>query len=255
MSEFSDYPPLEDFPTSSNTNLESDPTADFLAREQAILGVDAALFSNSTNHTITSTTSNELEGFPDITSPSSNVLPVSNTSNYNSVSDYSAFHSEFPPVEIESTQALYSSNGKTPLSLSSDNIHNIEEEEPEVIRQWRERQREIISQRDESSEAKKRETLSVAHDAIDKFYEEYNEKKAHTHEQNKQDEEMFLRERDDLTSGTSWERICKHIDLSTAQSKSTNRHVKDVSRFKEMLLSLKKDEKAPGAGGYSSELY
>ena len=66
----------------------------------------------------------------------------------------------------------------------------------------------------------------------------------------RQDEEMFLRERDDLTSGTSWERICKQIDLSTAQSKTTNRHVKDVSRFKEMLLSLKKDEKAPGAGGY-----
>jgi len=155
MSEFSsDFPPLEDLPTSSNTNLESDPTADFLAREQAILGVDAALFSNSTSHTVTSV-SNELEGFPDITSPASNVLPVSNTFNVDSVSDYSAFHSEFPPVEIESTQvgirnvvrikkfliniaffpqALYNSNGKAPLSLSSDNIHNIEEEEPEVIR-------------------------------------------------------------------------------------------------------------------------
>jgi hypothetical protein len=108
MSEFSsEFPPIEDYPTSSNTNLESDPAADFLAREQAVLGVDAALFSNSTNHNITSISSNELEGFPDITSPSeSNVLspPVSNTSNVNSASDYSAFHSEFPPVEIESTQ-------------------------------------------------------------------------------------------------------------------------------------------------------
>jgi hypothetical protein len=66
----------------------------------------------------------------------------------------------------------------------------------------------------------------------------------------RQDEETFLRERDDLTSGTSWERICKQVDLSTVQSKTTNKHVKDVSRFKEMLLSLRKDEKAPGAGGY-----
>ncbi|RIA78955.1 clathrin light chain [Glomus cerebriforme] len=240
MSDFnSEFPPLEDFSTpNKNASLESDPTADFLAREQAILGADADLFANS-NHTITSTTSNELEGFPDITSITSpsanNVLspPVSNISN-NSVSDYSAFHSEFPSVEIENTQASY----------------NIEEEEPEVIRQWRERQREIIAQRDETSEAKKRETLSIARDAIDKFYEEYNEKKARTQKQNKQDEETFLRERDDLTSGTSWERICKQVDLSTAQSKTTNKHVKDVSRFKEMLLSLKKDEKAPGAGGY-----
>ncbi|GBB93492.1 hypothetical protein RclHR1_02180034 [Rhizophagus clarus] len=246
MADFiSEFPALEDFPISSNTNANLE--SDFLAREQALLGADAALFSNS-NHTIT--TSNELDDFPDITSPStSNVLspPVSNTSIVNSVSDYSAFHSEFPPVE-----ALYSnSNGKVPHSLSSDNnIHDTEEEEPEIIRQWKERQREIIAQRDEASETKKRETLSIARDAIDKFYEEYNEKKARTHEQNKQDEETFLRERDDLTSGTSWERICKQVDLSTAQSKSTNKHVKDVSRFKELLLSLKKDEKAPGAGGY-----
>ncbi|CAB4388832.1 unnamed protein product [Rhizophagus irregularis] len=254
MTDFSsEFPPLEDFPTSSNTNENANLESDFLAREQAVLGADAALFSNS-NHTITST-SNELEGFPDITSPStSNVLspPVSNTSIVNSVSDYSAFHSEFPPVEVES-QALYSnSNGKVPLSLSSDNniIHNTEEEDPEIIRQWKERQREIIVKRDEASEEKKRETLSIARDAIDKFYEEYNEKKARTHEQNKQDEETFLRERDDLTSGTAWERICKQVDLSTAQSKTTNKHVKDVSRFKELLLSLKKDEKAPGAGGY-----
>jgi hypothetical protein len=105
MSEFgSEFPPLEDFPTSSNTNANLE--SDFLAREQALLGADAALFSNS-NHTIT--TSNELEGFPDIASPStSNVLspPVSNTSIVNSVSDYSAFHSEFPPVEIESQASL-----------------------------------------------------------------------------------------------------------------------------------------------------
>ncbi|CAI2172923.1 163_t:CDS:2 [Funneliformis geosporum] len=245
MSNFdSDFPPLEDFSPSSNTNFESDPTANFLAREQAVLGDDAALFSNTTNHTITSTTSNELEGFPDITSTSaSDALnpPVSNSSNVNSISDYSAFHSEFPPVEIENnTQILYNnnSNGDIPLSLSSDNI---EEEEAEIIRQWREQQKEIIAQRDETSEAKKRETLSIARDAIDKFYEEYNERK---------DEEEFLRERDELTSGTSWQRICKQVDLSTAQSKTTNKHAKDVSRFKEILLSLKKDEKAPGAGGY-----
>ena len=96
-----DFPPLEDFSASSNTNLDSDPTADLLAREQAILGVDAALFSNSTNNTVTSTTSNELEAFPDITLSSALDPSVNNV---NTASDYSAFHSEFPPVEIESTQ-------------------------------------------------------------------------------------------------------------------------------------------------------
>ena len=84
MTDFeSDFPALGEFST-SNTNLESDPAADFLAREQAILGDE---FSNATNHTITSTTSSELEAFPDITLPSASVSalspPVSSASNVN----------------------------------------------------------------------------------------------------------------------------------------------------------------------------
>ncbi len=106
MTDFeSDFPALGEFST-SNTNLESDPAADFLAREQAILGDE---FSNATNHTITSTTSSELEAFPDITLPSASVSalspPVSSASNVN----YAAFHSEFPPVEskVSSICKLY----------------------------------------------------------------------------------------------------------------------------------------------------
>jgi hypothetical protein len=52
-------------------------------------------------------------------------------------------------------------------------------------RHWREEQKEIIAKRDEESELKKEETIKKAHDDIDKFYEEYNEKKARSYEENK----------------------------------------------------------------------
>ncbi|CAG8578605.1 11983_t:CDS:2 [Racocetra fulgida] len=222
MADFdTEFPPIEDHSISSNTLLDSDPTADFLAREQAVLGDDAAIF-NATNSV---STSNELDAFPDLSSSSTNSNVFSQTistvpgagSASSALPDYSAFHSEFPQVEVNNTQ---------------------------------ERQREIIAKRDEESEAKRRETIAIARDAIDKFYEEYNEKKARAHAINKQEEEEFLRERDDLTSGTTWERICKQVDISNVQSKTSTKHVKDVGRFKELLLGLKKDANAPGAGGY-----
>ncbi|CAJ0642240.1 5824_t:CDS:2, partial [Entrophospora sp. SA101] len=143
--------------------------------------------------------------------------------------DYSAFNDEFPPLENSDLNNNIINGGSS-----------FEEEETEFIKHWREEQREVIARRDEESEEKKQETINKAREDIDKFYDEYNEKKARSHEENK----------DDITSGTAWGRICKQVDLSTAQSKSGSKHVKDVSRFKELLLSLKRDENAPGSGGY-----
>ncbi|CAG8617799.1 1213_t:CDS:2 [Acaulospora colombiana] len=233
-----------DYDTFSNANPESDPTADFLAREQAVLGNDAAFFSTSSDPI-------EISSFPDISSTTDLFVPPTSTkSSNNDLPDYSAFHSEFPSVDIDGVQASYSSTNGLMPSNGNQFYQNFDEEEPEAIRQWRERQKEIIHKRDQESEAKRLETISIARKAIDQFYEEYNEKKARAHETNKEEENEFLQERDDLTSGTAWERICKQIDLSNPQSKSTVKHVKDVSRFKELLLNLKKDENSPGAGGY-----
>lgn len=44
---------------------------------------------------------------------------------------------------------------------------------------------ELIAKRDKESEEKKQETIVKAREAIDKFYEEYNEMKARAHEANK----------------------------------------------------------------------
>jgi len=54
-----------------------------------------------------------------------------------------------------------------------------------------------------------------------------------------------LKNREDTTSGgTSWERVAKLVDLS-----GKGQGAGEKAKFRELLLSLRKDEKAPGATG------
>jgi hypothetical protein len=57
-----------------------------------------------------------------------------------------------------------------------------------------------------------------------------------------------------LSTGTTWERICNLVELQNSQSKTiarTGSGTTDLSRFKEVLLRLKREgSTAPGAAGY-----
>lgn len=58
---------------------------------------------------------------------------------------------------------------------------------------------------------------------------------------NSKEAQEFLDSRENMTSGgTAWERIAKLVDLTEKGARSGK---SDKSRFREMLLSLKKDEK------------
>lgn len=67
------------------------------------------------------------------------------------------------------------------------------------------------------------------------------------HYKNRDKEEAFLAQRDDVSSGTQWERINRHLDSSpaavTAALKAGRR---DTSRMRELLRDLEKDPNAPG---------
>ncbi|CAE6443667.1 unnamed protein product, partial [Rhizoctonia solani] len=127
-----------------------------------------------------------------------------------------------------------------------------EEPEPEVVRQWREHQAEKVAQRDEASRAKRAETIARAEKEIDKFYEEYNAKKERVIRENKENEAAYLASlTDSLSSGTTWARICDLVDLENSQSKTVARTGTDLTRYREVLLKLRKQgDKAPGAAGY-----
>lgn len=69
-----------------------------------------------------------------------------------------------------------------------------------------------------------------------------------------QEAEYLASNVDALSNGTVWSRICDYIDLQNSQSKTlarTGLGTSDLSRFKEVLLRLKREgASAPGAGGY-----
>ena len=123
------------------------------------------------------------------------------------------------------------------------------EEEPEAVREWRERRDMAIQHRDEVSASRKAETVKAAQQSIDDFYDNYNNKKDKTLSQTRKEAEEFLKNREDTTSGgTSWERIAKLVDLS-GKGTGGGAQGTDKAKFRELLLSLRKDEKAPGATG------
>lgn len=69
-----------------------------------------------------------------------------------------------------------------------------------------------------------------------------------------QESEYLASFSDSLSAGTTWSRICNYIELENSQSKTlarTGAGTTDLTRFKEVLLRLKREgEAAPGAAGY-----
>ncbi|CCO36798.1 hypothetical protein BN14_10944 [Rhizoctonia solani AG-1 IB] len=91
-----------------------------------------------------------------------------------------------------------------------------DEPEPEIA--------EKIAQQDEKCKHKRQETIARAEKEIDKLYEDYNCKKERTIRENKENKAEFLSSlADSLSTGTTWSRICKLIDLENSQSKTVAR--------------------------------
>ncbi|EJD41671.1 hypothetical protein AURDEDRAFT_115392 [Auricularia subglabra TFB-10046 SS5] len=158
--------------------------------------------------------------------------------------------SQVPSFRPAGTQQSYTPQASTPYQQPA-----FEEEEPEVIKQWREQQQTRIAEREAAARAKREETVAKAEQAIDDFYRDYNEKKAKQIASNKIEEKHFLESlTDSLSQGTTWSRICDIIELQNSQSKTLARAgtgTTDLTRYKEVLLRLRREgEHAPGAAGY-----
>ncbi|CAO3593325.1 unnamed protein product [Absidia cylindrospora] len=161
-----------------------DPTTDFLARERAALGDDADFFTDNADLSplpqTTATMTPTFMDSPDLPSPSAMLTP-NTTQEIDSIgtdqliqqsNNASSFESNYPDTDtLESSQAFHKAM--------------LPDEEPETVRQWREKQKEILAERDEEAEKKKQETIKKAHEDIDKFYEDYNEKKQKAIEENR----------------------------------------------------------------------
>lgn len=166
------------------------------------------------------------------------------------------FETSYPAVDTQN-EAVAPGGSITGSSLpyhpatSSYSAPTAEEEgEPEAVREWREKRDAQIASRDEVSASKKAETVKAAQDAIDEFYENYNNRRDKQVAQTRKEAEEFLAKREDTTSGgTSWERISKLVDLS-GKGQGGGAPGTGKAKMREMLINLRKDENAPGAKGY-----
>ncbi|KAG5983730.1 hypothetical protein E4U55_007315 [Claviceps digitariae] len=232
------FPCIDDFDAGAQTEIKdssTEPSAnDFLARERALLGDDAIRFATGDNATIVE--------------PHNDLLAQS-------VVEGSAFESQFPDLANPSV-AIGGPPGDSSITGSSVNFNSgyqtqaENEDEPEVIKRWREQRDAHIAKRAEHFAAQRSETIKEAQQNIDDFYENYNTKKEKGIAQARKEAEQFLDSREDIVSGgTSWERIAKLVDVS---GKGTRGGAvgSGKERFREILTSLRKDEKAPGATGY-----
>jgi hypothetical protein len=123
------------------------------------------------------------------------------------------------------------------------------QEEPAVITEWRAARDAEIAKRDALSDERRAATVAEARQAIDDFYHSYNDKRDKNVAQTRREAEAFLESRDNTTAGgTSWERISKLVDLS-GKGVRGGAASSGKERFRELLLSLKKDANAPGASG------
>jgi len=111
---------------------------------------------------------------------------------------------------------------------------------------WRTARTSTLTARASLAADKKASTIAQAQTYIDDFYESYNRKKEKSIAKTRKEAEAFLAGREDTSAGgTSWERIARLVDLSAKGAGAGGKE-----RFREVLVGLRGDEGAPGAGGY-----
>ncbi|EHA20852.1 clathrin light chain [Aspergillus awamori] len=242
------FPSLEDFSAGQTevveTNGASD-ESDFLARERAMLGDDAEQFATPQDHVADDVNNDDdLLGGADAAPSAGGVEPQ----------EIAGFESSFPALDTQNEQVapggtITGSGAPFPPTGYSNYTTQAPEEEPEPVREWRERRDADIQRRAEISEEKKESTIKKAREDIDDFYVSYNNKTDKLRAQTRAEADQFLSNREDTSSGgTSWERIAKLVDVSGKGTKG-GASGSGKERFRELLLDLKKDQNAPGVSG------
>ena len=240
---------------SGQTTVQGDPSAasaedpsDFLARERAALGDDAAQFATPGDNVATVA---DVEDDDDDDLLGGGGGQTNGNTGGEEMDMMGDFETSFPVVDTSNDAVAPGGTitGST-LPYRAPSANYEEEEDSAPLREWRERRDAQIQHIDERSAAKKSETVKAAQEAIDEFYENYNNRKDKQVAQTRKDAEEFLKNREDTTSGgTSWERIAKLVDLS-GKGAAGGASGTSKARMRELLVSLRKDEKAPGATGY-----
>ncbi|KAL2047375.1 hypothetical protein N7G274_001396 [Stereocaulon virgatum] len=165
------FPSLEDFnegqtePVTARIDGGGD---DFLSRERALLGDDAAQFASAGDNKATIE-----DGDGDL---------LGDGGNYGGElaggEELAGFESSYPAVDTQNQHVGPGgtiTGAGTPFQPSYSS-YAPPEEESEPVRQWRERRDLQLAEREKISASKKEETIKAARQNLDDFYENYSQK-------------------------------------------------------------------------------
>ncbi|KAM9850264.1 clathrin light chain B [Aulostomus maculatus] len=188
---------------------EEDPAAAFLAQQESEIAV----------------IENDGDGFGELEGAGTEEPPQPEPSNYD------GFEEEPATVNGDIFQE---SNGPTDSYAAIAQV-DIQRQEPESLRKWREEQKERLEALDTASKAAEAEWREKAKKELEDWHVHQNEQMEKNKANNRASEEAFLAESDGDSPGSAWERVARLCDFNP----KTNKQAKDVSRMRSVLISLK----------------
>ncbi|XP_047209487.1 clathrin light chain B isoform X2 [Girardinichthys multiradiatus] len=134
------------------------------------------------------------------------------------------------------------SNGPTDSYAAIAHV-DIQRQEPESLRKWREEQKTRLEALDSASKAAEAEWREKAKKELEDWHVHQNEQMEKNKANNSRlcpslaraSEEAFLAESDSDSPGSEWERVARLCDFNP----KTSKQAKDVSRMRSVLISLK----------------
>ncbi|XP_054733339.1 clathrin light chain [Anastrepha obliqua] len=197
---------------------EVDPAAEFLAREQSVLGDLESEIVPPSDAAVSAPPSTD----------GGNGLLGSEELAPNAVSGgLGSSTGSFEMIGGESNE---------PVGISGPPPSRIE---PEKIRKWREEQKQRLEEKDREEERKKEELRQQAKQELDDWLRQTEESIAKTKAASRSAEKQAaaLENGGPMEPGTEWERISKLCDFNPKVNKSG----KDVSRMRSIYLHLKQN--------------
>ncbi|XP_050983742.1 clathrin light chain B isoform X2 [Labeo rohita] len=193
----------------NGVHTEEDPAAAFLAQQENEIAV----------------IENDSAGFGALEDGGS---PPANT--------YTSFGDDFEraPATALNGDMFQDTNGTTD-SYSAIAQADVQRQEPESLRKWREEQKARLEELDAASKAAEAVWREKARKELEDWHVHQNEQMEKNKANNRVSEEAFLKECDDDSPGTEWEKVARLCDFNP----KTSRQTKDVSRMRSVLISLK----------------
>lgn len=191
---------------------EEDPAAAFLAQQESeIAGIE-----------------NDGEGFGSLESAEDEQPPQPEPE---PAANYDGFEDE--PVTVNGDM-FEESNGPTDSYAAIAQV-DIQRQEPESLRKWREEQKTRLEALDLASKTAEAEWKEKAKKELEDWHVHQSEQMEKNKANNRASEEAFLAETDGESPGSEWERVARLCDFNP----KTNKTAKDVSRMRSVLISLK----------------